>query len=149
MELEEAIRQRTFENEHQKAILNVLYTSGWLNRQSTQFLKPFGLTPPQFNVLRILRGQHPNALQLCSVTERMLDQASNVTRLIEKLLQKSLVTRELNPENRRQVRLQITAQGLELLSRVDKKRTMLLAQAQKISEAEARELSRILTKLRS
>ena len=149
MELEEAICQRTFENEHQKAILNVLYTSGWLSRQGAQFLKPFGLTPPQFNVLRILRGQHPNALALCNVTERMLDQSSNVTRLIEKLLQKLLVTRELNPENRRQVRIQITALGLELLSRLDKKRATQNAQSQKISEEEARELSRILTKLRS
>lgn len=149
MELEEAICQRTFENEHQKAILNVLYTSGWLNRRNTQFLKPFGLTHPQFNVLRILRGQHPNALPLCSVTERMVDHSSNVTRLIEKLLQKSLVTRELNPENRRQVRLQVTPQGLELLGRIDKKMTVQKTQFEKISEGEARELSRILTKLRS
>lgn len=149
MELEKAIRQPRFESEHQKAVINVTYTAGWLNGMASRMLKPYGLTNPQFNVLRILRGQHPNPVTLGTITERMLDPASNATRLVEKLRQKGLVTRDLNPANRRQVDICITEKGLELLAELDQLLRERERQFHTLSEAEASELNRLLDKLRS
>lgn len=149
MKLEEEIKQQTFENEHQKAVLNVLFTSSWLQNLSNRFLKSYGISGQQFNVLRILRGQHPRPAALCTISERMLDKMSNATRLVEKLRQKGLVTRELRAENRRQVDILITGVGLQVLEDIDEKRRQNEGVLQSISVEEARELNRILDKLRS
>ncbi|MCY7352466.1 MAG: MarR family transcriptional regulator [Cytophagaceae bacterium] len=149
MKIEEEIRQQTFENEHQKAVINLLFTSSWLQSLNNRFLKPFGISGQQFNVLRILRGQHPHPATLCNISERMLDKMSNATRLVEKLRHKGLVTRELNNSNRRQVAILITDAGLELLKNIEEKRREQEAVFNSISVGEAQELSRILDKLRS
>jgi DNA-binding MarR family transcriptional regulator len=111
-------------------------------------LKPHGITPEQYNVLRILRGSHPKAIMLAEITCRMIDRSSNATRLVEKLRQKGLVKRETCQDNRRQVDISITPKGLELLGRVDKESDTWLATLKSISRSEAQELNRILDKLR-
>jgi DNA-binding MarR family transcriptional regulator len=85
-----------------------MFTSGWLQNIYARFFKNYGLSQQQFNVLRILRGQHPKPVMLCQITERMIDKMSNATRLVEKLRQKGLVTRELNDKSRRKVDIKIT-----------------------------------------
>jgi len=148
MSIEEDIRQEKFENEFQKAAVNILFTGSWLYNMNATHLKVFGITPEQFNVLRILRGSHPKAIMLADVTIRMIDKSSNVTRLVEKLRIKGLVKREICKGNRRQVDISITFKGLDLLAKVDKESKTWLATLKGISKPEAQELNRILDKLR-
>jgi DNA-binding MarR family transcriptional regulator len=148
MSLEEEVKQAKFENEFQKAAVNVMFTSGWLYNTNAARLKVFDITPEQFNVLRILRGSHPKPMMLADITCRMIDKNSNATRLVEKLRQKGFVKRELCKNNRRQVDIEITQKGLSLLGEIDKGTEQWLSTLKNISKTEAQELNRILDKLR-
>lgn len=148
MTLEEAIQQDKFESEFHKAGINILFTSSWLYNINATRLKLHGVTPEQYNVLRILRGSHPKPLMLADITSRMIDKSSNATRLVEKLRQKGLVRREICENNRRQVDIVVTPKGQEVLARIDKDSDAWLATLKNISKAEAQELNRILDKLR-
>lgn len=148
MALEDDIMQEKFENEYQKVTVNILFTGSWLYHLNSIRLKPFAITPEQFNVLRILRGSHPNALMLADIAGRMLDKSSNATRLVEKLRVKGLVKRDICENNRRQVDITVTSKGLELLKSVDKQAGLWNARFKTITKAEAQELNRILDKMR-
>ena len=148
MSLEDDIRQKKFGNEHHKAAINVLYTASWINSGNTLRLKKHGVTPEQYNVLRILRGSNPEKLMLAEITSRMIDKNSNATRLVEKLRQKKLVDREVCEDNRRQVDITITSSGLELMKAVDSEEAQWIDSFRSISKVEAAELNRILEKLR-
>ncbi|MBX2943516.1 MAG: MarR family transcriptional regulator [Cyclobacteriaceae bacterium] len=149
MGLEEDVKQTKFTNEHQKVMVNILYTSSWLNNRNAAYFKKFNISPEQFNVLRILRGSHPIPMRLADIAERMIEKNSNCTRLVEKLRQKELVDRQLCESNRRQVDISITAKGLNVLSDIDKDYDQWLSIQKAITKAEAVELNRILDKLRS
>jgi DNA-binding MarR family transcriptional regulator len=148
MSLEQDIKQEKFLNEHEKAAINLLFTSSWLHHANASRLKEYGTTPEQYNVLRILRGSHPKAMMLADVTARMIDKNSNATRLVEKLRQKALVTREICENNRRQVDISITDKGLGLLKKIDAGEEKWLETLKNITRKEAKELNRILDKLR-
>ena len=148
MSLEDDIKQQKFQSEHQKAAINVLYTGNWLYTLNAASLKKFGITPEQFNVLRILRGAHPKTMMLAEITHRMLDKSSNCTRLVEKLRQKNLVNREICEDNRRQVDISITDKGLQLLKKIDADTPLWSESMERLSKTEAKELNRILDKLR-
>jgi DNA-binding MarR family transcriptional regulator len=148
MPLEQDIKQERFSNEHEKAAINVLYTASWLHLQNTSRLKPFGITPEQFNVLRILRGSHPKKLMLIDITSRMIDKSSNATRLVEKLRQKGLIKREICESNRRQVDISINDKGLNVLKKIDNEAEAWLSTLKTITRTEAQELNRILDKIR-
>jgi DNA-binding MarR family transcriptional regulator len=148
MSLEHDIKQEKFQNEHQKAAINILYTGSWLYTINASWLKKFGITPEQFNVLRILRGSHPKTMMLTEITQRMLDKSSNCTRLVEKLRQKGLVNRQLCENNRRQVDISITGKGLQLLRKIDADTPDWSQAIEKLSKAEAKELNQMLDKLR-
>ena len=149
MELEKEIRQiNKFTSAYHKLSVNILYTASWLSAIHARQLKPFDLTPQQFNILRILRGSHPNPMRLTDVSDRMIEKNSNCTRLVEKLRIKKLVNREINPSNRRQVHISITPSGLKVLSEIDREYNQWLVMLHGISEVEAKELNRILDKLR-
>ena len=148
--LEDEIKQPAFQNDVQKAYLNVIYTAGWLSLRQTIAFKPYGLTLPQFNVLRILRGQHPKPATVAMLIERMLDKTSNASRIVDKLEEKKFVTRTICPANRRAVDIRITETGLRLLRQIDDDRvtdpaTYGVAQ---LSETELRQLSHLLDKIR-
>ena len=149
MNLEEEIKQAKFVSPIQKAVLNILFTSNWLNNLIAKKLKPFGISPQQYNVLRILKGSAPKKLMLSDISTRMIDKMSNATRLVEKLRQKSLCTRELNEENRRQVLIGITDKGLKLLAELEIELQRQRADFQeKLTLQEAEILSVLLEKLR-
>ena len=148
MSLEKDIKQEKFESEFQKVAVNILFTSSWLYNINAVRLKLYGITPEQYNVLRILRGTHPKALMLAEITCRMLDKSSNATRLVEKLRQKGLVKRDICENNRRQVDIVITPKGLDTLSKIDVEYSAWQSTLKNISKAEAVELNRILDKLR-
>ena len=148
MSLEQDIHQDKFENEYAKLAVNILFTSGWVYSNNAARLKPYAITPEQFNVLRILRGSSPKPLMLADITSRMIDKSSNATRLVEKLRLKGFVKREVCENSRRQVDILITAKGLDLLSRIEKESDNWITTLKNINKTEAQELNRILDKLR-
>jgi DNA-binding MarR family transcriptional regulator len=148
MPLEQDIRQEKFASEFQKMAVNIMFTSSWLNSGNIARFRPHGITPEQFNVLRILRGSHPHKMRLADVTSRMIDKSSNCTRLVEKLRQKGLVTREICEGNRRQVDIGITDYGLLLLKKIDVQTASWVTQLKNVTQAEAKEINRLLDKLR-
>lgn len=149
MSLNEDIRQERFESDHHQAVVNILFTSRWLYNLQAHHLKAYGITPEQFNVLRILRGSHPRAMKLADITCRMIDKSSNATRLVDKLRQKRMVSQKICPANRRQLDIHITAEGLRTLKAIDKSMPEWSAILGGISTREARTLNRILDKIRS
>jgi len=148
MSIEQAIKQERFGNEYEKAAVNILFTGSWLANRNSARLKKHGITPEQYNVLRILRGSHPKSRMLAEVTARMIDKSSNCTRLVEKLRQKGLLKREICETNRRQVDITILDNGLALLRKIDSEAQQWLSSLKNITKAEAQELNRILDKLR-
>ena len=118
MTLEEEIHQQRFKSEWHKLAVNILYTHGWLVSRLSAVLKPHGVTIAQFNILRILRGQHPNPATISLLQERMLDKMSDTSRLVERLRIKGLVERSADRHDRRRVAVRITAAGLQLLQTI-------------------------------
>ena len=108
----EDLQQGTFENPQQRLLLNVLYTSAFVKKASSEVLKPHGLTWQQFNLLRILRGQRGQPASMRLIQERMLDPQSNASRLVAKLLDKGYVSRETPEEDLRRVSVALTPEGL-------------------------------------
>lgn len=104
-----------------KTLLNIMYTQTFIADKFSEIMKPYDLSGEQYNVLRILRGQKGCPANMCSIQERMLAKTSNTTRLVDKLLLKRLVTREICPDNRRKMEVLITSKGLELLQELDPK----------------------------
>jgi DNA-binding MarR family transcriptional regulator len=148
MELEKEIQQARFESEYHKLMLNILFTSNWLSLKHMQRLKPYGLSPQQFNILRILRGQYPQSATITLLTERMLDKSSNASRLVEKLRLKELVERCECPEDRRAVNVKITQKGLDLLKKLDRLTSAMNKDLETLSEEEARIVNQALDKMR-
>lgn len=148
MKLEDEIQQRAFKNAYQKAHLNIVFTAGWLQQRLSAAFKPYGLTLPQYNVLRILRGQHPKPATVNLLIERMLDKTSNASRIVDKLEAKKLVTRQVCPSNRRAVDIRITEAGLELLRQTESLTDHQNQGLRNLTEEEAAQLSDLLDKLR-
>jgi DNA-binding MarR family transcriptional regulator len=101
------------------AIISILKTSAFISEMILSGLKPYEISEQQFNVLRILRGQKGIAANLSTVQDRMVHKMSNTTRLIDKLIQKKLVKRNVCVKNRRKIELFITEDGLDLLKKID------------------------------
>ena len=121
MKIEEVIKTNTAMDPSKKVILNIMYTQTVIGDKFNELLKPYDLSGEQFNVLRILRGQKGCPANMCIIQERMITKNSNTTRLIDKLLSKELVTREVCPDNRRKMEVGITSKGLALLEELDPK----------------------------
>ncbi len=121
MRIEEIIKLNTAMDDAKKVLLNLMYTQNVIADKFNELLKPHDLSSEQYNVLRILRGQKGFPANMCLIQERMIAKNSNTTRLIDKLLLKELVTREVCPENRRKIEVQITKKGIDLLEELDPK----------------------------
>ena len=117
--LENAIEQVEFSSDNHKITLNFLFTYNWFKEAQKNFFKPYDITPQQFNVLRILRGSYPNPLSTSQVRERMLDKMSDASRIVDRLVKKGLVIRTVTKSDKRLVDVLISANGLELLDRID------------------------------
>lgn len=148
MKLEEEIKQKKFNTEYEKLVVNVLFTGNWMNLENTKHLKTFGLTLPQYNILRILRGQFPNPATVNLLIDRMLDKSSNASRIVDRLLLKNLVTRRVCKKDRRSVDVTITEKGLELLKKIDEKQADWRDKFMTLSKEEAKNLNTLLDKLR-
>ena len=148
MKIEDEIKQAAFRDDFQKAYINLIFTANWLQQQQSAFFKQFGLTLPQFNILRILRGQHPKPATVNLLIERMLDKTSNASRIVDKLEAKELVTRRVCPGNRRAVDIRISEAGLALLVQLDAAMADHRLGVQNLGPAEAAQLSTLLDKIR-
>jgi len=149
MKIEEAIQQKQFLNAYQKAHVNILYTAAALSQQTALAIKPFHLTVQQFNILRILRGRHPEPMTIKDLTSRMLDKMSNASRLVDKLIEKGLVVRDTCSEDRRRVDVVISATGLQVVARASEAvEQMHHFDSQVLTEEEALLLSDLLDKIR-
>jgi len=115
MKLEQAIQSTKFKSEVQKAVLNILYTAWWLKTMSAKELKEFGLTHEQYNVLRILKGKHPEQMCVRDIASRMIEKNSNVPRIIDRLELKKLVKRTTSQLDKRETVITITQGGIVLL----------------------------------
>lgn len=148
MEIGKEIKQSKFKNEHHKMLVNLMFTTAWLTAKHAKVLKPYGISTQQYNLLRILRGQHPKPATVNLLIERMLDKNSNASRLVEKLRLKKLVERAICPEDRRAVNVVITQKGLDLLAELDLKEGDFLKELLTISEQEAVHINLLLDRLR-
>lgn len=149
MGIEADLKTKNIEDYYQKLHLNMLFTSNWLEQKMMGIFKDNGITSHQFNVLRILRGNKGEPMPACAIQERMISRNSNVTRIVEKLLQKNYVTKKFNDQNRRMIEIKITTEGLELLSSLDNKIASMHHQIMdNLSEEEAIIVSNLLDKMR-
>ncbi len=144
MKLEDEIKQnKPFRAESEKMFVNITYTCNWLNTLFSERLKPYEISPPQYNVLRILRGKYPDTYCNLEITERMLDKSSNATRIVDKLIEKKLVSRSVDKVDRRLVNIKITQKGLAILSEIDQLPPLL-----SIDEESSRQVNEILDQIR-
>ena len=146
--IEEAIKQAQFKDVYNKAVVNLLYTHSYLVGFQTSVLKPQDISPEQYNVLRILRGQQGKPATIAAIQERMLNTMSNASRLVDKLKAKDLVKRDECPENRRKVDVLITDKGLHLLDLLEPQIAILNKKVIHLEEAELSLLNGLLDKLR-
>ncbi|MDB2384953.1 MarR family transcriptional regulator [Polaribacter sp.] len=128
-----------------KAYINIKYTFNWLNSLENEFFKPYGISPQQYNILRILRGAG-DRVKVQLVKDRMIERAPNATRLMDKLCQKQYIERSRSNDDRRVVYVEISNKGLELLSAIDT--STHLSFLNKITNEEADQLSQLLDKMR-
>lgn len=132
----------------QQLRINITLSSSWLSHHLKDFLHPFDITPKQFNILRILRGQKGNGLTILEVRERMIDRMSDASRLIDRLSKKQLVFKCACSLDKRANRVCITQKGLELLSQIDDKLGEHKKSFGELTEQEAKTLNQLLIKMR-
>ncbi len=148
MKLEEEIASKKFESAHHKAVINLLYTYGWVTNLLKKRFARYHITMQQFNILRILRGQHPQPATINLLKDRMLDKMSDASRIVERLVLKGLVSRCTNEKDRRAVDIVISEKGLELLKRIDLEMNIHEVINTTLTAKEANQLNTLLDKIR-
>jgi DNA-binding MarR family transcriptional regulator len=149
MSIEEEIVQEHFLNQNHKTLVNIIYTHSFLINRMSGFFKGQGITRQQFNVLRILRGQYPKSANLNLIKERMLDKMSDASRIVERLRIKKLVVRKQSRNDRREVEITISQQGLKLLEGTDKEIKEVYKMFDCFSNDELTHLNLLLDKFRN
>ncbi len=148
MQIEDEIKGR-FRNERHKGLINLTFTVKQLSYNFLQTLKTHGLTEPQYNILRVLRGfrtDGPSSIGF--LKERMLDKSSDVSRLVDKLFEKGMIDRKENNIDRRQKDVVITDKGLRLLDEMQDCENQVDSILHKLTNQEVIELNRLLDKIR-
>ena len=148
MQLQKEVLTTKFENNHQQALVNIIYTYGWAAQRIKEVLVPYNLTQQQYNVLRILRGQYPSPSTVNLIKSRILDKTSDTSRIVDRLVDKEYLEKTINGRDKRAVDIVITDKALTLLKRLDKEVNFASLIVPNISEDEAQELNLLLDKLR-
>jgi len=148
MEIEKEIYNKKFEDNHQKVVVNLIYTYGWITNLIKLKLNKHSITLQQYNILRILRGQYPNPATVNILKERMLDKMSDASRIVERLVQKELVKRCVSNKDRRAVDVIISQKGLDILQKIDSEVSLKSMLSKNLSDEEANNLSGLLDKMR-
>jgi len=149
MKLEQAIQSNKFKSEVQKAGLNIMYTAWWLKTLGCKELKEFGLTHEQYNVLRILKGKHPEQMCVKDIAGRMIEKNSNVPRILDRLEEKKLIERNQGSEDARQTVMSLTEEGIQLLASSTCRMDRITVETTAMSEADAQQLNLLLEKFRA
>jgi DNA-binding MarR family transcriptional regulator len=146
--IEEEIKQTTFRSAQQKAMLNLIFTSIWLENKHRDYFKKYGLTNQQFNILRILKGQHPTKISGTEIKSRMLDKNSDVSRLLDRMILKKLVVKSQCPNDKRSADVGISDLGISLLQKIDRTVFNFASSLEQLTEDEANQLSYLLDRCR-
>ncbi len=147
MGIEKDIQQQAFRNEHQKATVNIIFSANWLHERIKDFLEAEDITPQQYNILRILRG-NKQPMSTLQIRERMLDKMSDTSRIVERILKKGLVEKKVCSFDKRLVDVNISKKGIAVLESLDKKNQVLDSILQGLSAEEAAVLNKLLDKMR-
>lgn len=148
MELKKEVNISKFENVFQHALVNIYFTYHWSNQNVKEILSPYAITQQQFNVLRILRGQHPKPCTINLLKSRILDKMSDTSRIVDRLVQKAYVLKNVNIEDKRALDISISEKGLKLLKKLDKEIDFSSFIRTNLSEEEADQLNELLDKFR-
>ncbi len=148
MRIDEEIQSSNFEDNYHKVVVNIAYTEGWLSNTLRLHFEKFNLTRQQFNILRILRGQYPKPATINVLKERMIDKMSDASRIVDRLIQKELITRCTNSKDRRAVDIRISEKGLDTLAKMDAEFKTKDFLQNNLTPDEAAQLSDLLDKLR-
>jgi DNA-binding MarR family transcriptional regulator len=146
MKIDEIVKAN-FKSPQQKVIVNLRFTANYFSNSQNIFMSEFDLTMPQFNILRILRGAK-KALNVNSIKERMVEKSPNLTRIMDKLVDKKLINRFNCLEDRRSVYVEINKLGLDLLDKIDLKLGKSNLFPNTLTDEEAEQLSFLLDKMR-
>lgn len=148
MQLQKEISTSGFENERQQAIVNIVFTFHWCNDKIKQAIAPYEVTPQQFNILRILRGQYPKPCTINLLKSRMLDKMCDASRIVDRLMQKNLVRKAINSQDKRSVDILISEKGLSLLKMMDQEVDITDIISPNLTLEESAQLNLLLDKLR-
>lgn len=148
MAIEDDIKTKKFQNQTQKAHINVIFTANVITDRIKNSLKPFDITQEQFNILRIIRGQGNSAIRAKDISSRMLSRCSNTTRIIDRLEEKQYIARLEHQADRRERHLMLTPEGLKLLNAIDKYWEENSPHVANLDEKELTLLNELLDKLR-
>ena len=148
MAIEQEIQQPKFKTEHQRALVNLLFTYGWSIERIKQLVTCEGITHQQYNILRILRGSLPKPLSTLQIRERMLDKMSDTSRIVDRLVVKGLAKKTLCKKDRRLVDVTITEKGKKLLEKLDGRQPEMDNIFGNLSVNEAVQLNTLLNKIR-
>lgn len=148
MKLEDVLKTNKFNDEVHKATLNILYTSYWMRDNMSSVMKDIGITSEQFNILRILKGKHPEAMCVKDIGSRMIEKSSNVPRILDRLVAKELVMRTTSKEDKRETIISLTDTGLKTLQAANEGLATINKQTIGINNEEATMLNQLLEKLR-
>lgn len=148
MEIEKEIKQSSFQSNLHKAVVNVIYTEGWISSVFRDIFKNYKITSQQYNVLRILRGRFPDSINPSEIKSVMIDKNPDLTRLCDRLVIMGLIDRCIDAENKRKVNIKINEKGLTVLKEIDPIMSEFTNQKFHLDENEAELLSSLLDKLR-
>ncbi len=147
MSLEKDINQRSFRNEYQKGTINIIYTYNWMNEKMKKVFDAEGITAQQYNILRILRGAG-KPISTLQIRERMLDKMSDTSRIVDRLVIKTLAKKTICKDDKRLVDVSLSPKGAKLLEKIDQQEKDMDAILGNLSETEAKTLNKLLDKIR-
>lgn len=148
MQLQKEVKTTKFENTHQQALVNIIYTYSWVSQRVKEILTPYGITQQQYNVLRILRGQYPSPSTIGLIKNRILDKMSDTSRIVDRLVEKGYLEKTTNLRDKRAVDIVITDKALTLLRKLDKEVDFSALITQNITDDESKQLNILLDKFR-
>ncbi len=147
MPIDKEIPKSYFRNSSHKTLVNILFTSNWILERLKQFLENEDITHQQYNILRILNNSE-TPLSTLQIRERMLDKMSDTSRIVERLLKKDLVNKQICRYDKRLVDVTISEKGLQLLSRLDKKTNEIDSIISNLNSEDIDTVNQLLDKIR-
>lgn len=147
MSIEKEIPKSYFRNSSHKTLVNILFTSNWILEKLKQFLESEDITPQQYNILRILNNSD-RPLSTLKIREQMLDKMSDTSRIVERLLKKELVNKQMCRHDKRLVDVTISEKGLQLLDRLEKKSGELDSVIANLTSKDMDTVNQLLDKIR-